>query len=41
VEAVLIVARHDRLGHLALDLDADLICGHQVTAAFAIPLGER
>ena len=41
VEAVLIVTRHDRLGHLAFDLDADLIRGHQVATAFVIPLGER
>ncbi len=41
VEALLIVARHDRLGHLAFDLDADLIRGHQITAAPTIPLGER
>ena len=41
VEAVLIVARHDRLGDLAFDLDADLIRGHQVAAAASVSLGER
>ena len=41
VEAVLIVARQDRLGDLAFDLYPDLIGGHQLTAALPIPFGER
>ncbi len=41
VEAVLVMTRHDGFGDLAFDLDADLIRGHQVPAAPAIPLGDR
>jgi hypothetical protein len=41
VETVLIVARHDRLGHFAFDLDADLIRGHQIAAALSLAFGER
>jgi hypothetical protein len=41
VEAVLVVARHDRLGDLALDLHADLVGEQQVRAAAPVALGER
>ena len=41
VEALLVMARQDRLGHLAFDFDADLIRGHQVAAAPPVALGER
>ena len=35
------MARHDRLGHLALDLDADVVGEHQIRAAAPVALGER
>ena len=41
VEAVLVVARQDRLGHLALDLHADLVGEHEIRAAAPVALGER
>src|SRR6185295_17006044 len=41
VKALLVMPGEDRLGHLAFDLDADLIGGHQVAAAPMIALGKR
>ena len=41
VKALLVVARQDRFGNLALDFDADLIRRHQVAAAAPVALRER